>query len=69
MRLQRVVRKAGHRYRLVPARQRQPQHPRRHLGIAVEQLVKVAHAKQQEHAGMAILGIPVLLHHGGHGDW
>ena len=37
----------------------------RSLGVVVEQLVEVAHAEEQQHAGMAVLGLPVLLHHGG----
>ena len=64
MRLQSVMRKARHGNGLVTAGQRQPEHARRHLGIAVKEFVEVAHAEQQEHAGMAVLGFPVLLHHG-----
>ena len=63
MRLQSVMRKARHGNGLVAAGQRQPEHACRHLRIAVKQLIEVSHAEQQEHAGMAVLGFPVLLHH------
>ena len=60
-----VMREPGHRDRLVPAGQRQTEHPRRQLRIIVKQLIEVSHAEQEQHARMALLGIPILLHHGG----
>ena len=64
-----MVREAGHRDGLVAAGQRQAEHAGGELGVVVEQLVEVAHAEQQEHAGMAFLGLPVLLHHrSGHAE-
>jgi len=47
----------------VAAGQRQPQGARGDLGVLEEQLIEVAHAEQQQHARVALLGLPVLLHH------
>ena len=40
-----------------------PSMRRGRFGVSLKQLVEIAHAKEQEHAGMAFLGLPVLLHH------
>src|SRR5262249_59435484 len=58
------MRKPRHRNRLVPACERKAEHLCGGLGVLVEELVEVAHAKQQKHARMALLGLLVLLHHG-----
>lgn len=62
--LQDVVGEAGHGHRLVSRRERQAQRLRRRLGIAVVQLVEVAHAEEQQHAGVLFLGVTILLHEG-----
>ena len=46
-----------------------PEDARDELGVLVEQFVEVPAAEQQEHARVALLGLPVLLHHRrGHGS-
>ena len=64
-----MVRKPGHRNDLVPARQRQAEDLRDELGVVVEELVEIAHAKEQQHAGMLVLGILILLHDGSGHEW
>ena len=61
--------KPGHRDGLVPAGQRQAQHAGGHLGVVVEELVEVAHAEEQQHARVPVLGLPVLLHHRRRHEW
>src|SRR5262245_56536673 len=39
------------------------------LGIGVELLIEVAHAEEQKHVGMALLRVPVLIHHGADNRW
>ena len=63
-----VVGKAGHGDRvgaLVAAGQGQVEHAGGRLGVVVEHLVEVAHAKQQQRIGARPLRFEVLLHHGG----
>ena len=43
--------------------ERDVQQPRRLFGVVEEQLVKVAHAVEQQHVGMLRLDAQVLLHH------
>ncbi len=67
--LDRVVRHAGHRDRragrLAARRQRDVEHPRRALGIVVEQLVEIAHPVEHELVRMRVLDGQVLAHHRG----
>ena len=67
MRLERVVRHAGHRDgcagRLPARRQRDVEQPRRVLGVGVEEFVEVAHPVEDELVRMLRLGAQVLLHH------
>jgi hypothetical protein len=37
------------------------------LRVGVEKFEEVAHTKEKKHAGVAVLGLPVLLHHRRHG--
>src|SRR5262249_42675604 len=68
--LEGVVREAGHRRLAVAAGQGDAQHARDDLGVLVEEFVEIPGAKQQEHSRVALLGLPVLLHHGsGHGSF
>jgi hypothetical protein len=65
---QRVVREAGHRDLAVPGGQGDVEDARDDLGVVEEEFVEVAGPEEQEHAGVALLGLPVLLHHrGSHG--
>ncbi len=63
--------KPGHRDRAVAAGERQPEDAGGEFGVLKKQLVEVAHAEQQEHPRVAILSLPVLLHHRRHvsGEW
>ena len=65
--LDRVVRHAGHldrlAGRLAAARQRDVEQPRRALGVAVEHLVEIAHAVEEQHVGVLRLDAQILLHH------
>lgn len=62
-----VIREARHRDRigraLVPAGQSQPQHPRSNLGVLVEQLIKIAHPKQQQRPRILGFHLQIPLHH------
>ena len=68
--LQLVMRKAGHGdgvVALFAAGQGEVQHAGGRLGVVVEHLVEVAHAKQQQRLGTRPLRFLILLHHGGDG--
>ena len=68
--LQLVVGKAGHGdgvFALFAAGQREVEHAGGRLGVVVEHLVEVAHAKQQERIGTRPFRFLVLLHHGSDG--
>jgi hypothetical protein len=69
MLVERVIRDARHRDRRagrLPARgQRDVEQPRGALGVAVEELVKIAHPIEQQPVRMLVLEPKVLLHHGG----
>ena len=68
--LQLVVRKAGHGdgvFALLAAGQGEVQHAGGRLGVVVEHLVEIAHAKQQQRIGTRPFRFLVLLHHGGGG--
>ena len=65
-----VIGKAGHGdgvFALLAAGQRQIEHAGGRLGVVVEHLVEVAHAKQQQRVGTRPLRFLILLHHGGDG--
>ena len=67
VRIELMVRKPGHRHRvvaLVAAGEREAQHAGGRLRVVEEQLVEVAHAKQQQRIAGGPLGLVVLLHHG-----
>ena len=51
---------------LLAAGQREVQHAGGRLGVVVEHLVEVAHAKQQQRVGTRPLRFLILLHHGGY---
>ena len=57
-----VERHAGHRHALRPLRQRDAQRPRRQHRVVVEQLVEVAHAEEQDVAGVLPLEPGELPH-------
>ena len=66
-----MVRESSHRNRvgaLVAASQSQSHRFGSRLGVFVEQLVEVAHAKEQQCIAAHLFGLLVLLHHraGGH---
>jgi hypothetical protein len=67
--LDRVHGHAGHRDRRpgrrAAPRERDPEQSRGALGVAVEQLVEVAHAVEQQPVGVLGLDAQVLLHHRG----
>ena len=71
--LSRVIRHPGHADRLPGRRaargQRDVEQARGFFCVVMEQLVKVAHAIEQQHAGMLGLDAQVLLHHRGVGFW
>ena len=52
----------GHRDAFGSLSQRNAEDPVRQLGVVVKQLVKVAHAKQQDTPGVLLLEPVVLLH-------
>jgi len=60
-----VMWKTRHGNGFVTAGKGQAQEPGRQLRIRIEQLIKIPHAKQQQHARMARAGFLILLHHGG----
>ncbi len=64
--IQRVVREAGERRVLARSvaalGERDTEHVGHDHGIVLERLVEVAHAEEQERAGVAVLDLPVLPH-------
>jgi hypothetical protein len=65
--LDRLDRHAGHRDRAVASGEGEAEDAGDEFGVFFKRLEEVAHAEQQDHPRVPGLGLPVLLHHRGHG--